>query len=148
MSRVQSIAISAIVFAIIGFLVAVLTGTSKKHHLGDKDCQGAASCNVSVSFDCTLGSPVYFNCSVDVDYAMTRQKKNKDVTWQIADPHFEFDTKNGADIGIVFNDSTSGFKCTSNGKQQITCNSSESGVWQYTINVKGLDPFDPWVYQP
>jgi len=142
MSRAQSVVISAIVFAIIGFLVAVFTGTSKKHNLGDQDCQSKPSCNVSVTFDCLV---FHINCSVDLDYAMTRQKKNNDITWQITDSNFEFDAQKG---GIVFTDSGNGFTCNPNGKQKITCNSPYSGVWKYTINVKGLDPFDPWVYQP
>ena len=145
MSKTQSVVISAIVFAIIGFLVAVFTGAPKKHNLGDQDCKGS-SCNVSVTFDCTLPKPFYVNCSTNVDYAMTRQKKNTDITWQIADPHFEFDTQKG---GIVFTDSGNGFSCNPpNAKQKITCNSPYSGVWKYTINVKDLDPFDSWVYQP
>ena len=130
----------AIVFAVIGFLVAVLGGISKKHDLGDQDCKGS-SCNVKVMFECTV---LYFGCHVVVDYEMTRQKKDTDITWQIDGSHFEFD----GDKGIVFNERDNGFKCRSEGKQKVTCQSPYSGLWKYTINVKTLDPLDPWVYQP
>ena|ERR1700694_1780065 len=132
---------TAAVFALVGWQAAKLQVTAKKHDLGDQECKGS-SCNVSVMVDC----PFILKCYVSVDFEMTRVKKDNEITWDIANSSYEFAQKNGIDIGIVFLDLNNGFGCQSHGKRKITCRSKESGVFKYTINVKDLDPLDPWVF--
>ena len=133
------VAVTAIVFALIGFQGSQLLAT-KKPHQGQKCADD--NCKVKVMVE-----TVCLTCDVFVDFEMT-EAKGHNINFEIDDsatPRYEF-----AANGIVFN---GGFSCQKDGKKFKCTNNDPTtpGVYKYTVTVtdtrygKDLDPLDPWV---